>query len=208
MALSSKVIKTGANLYYDPSFTGTLIADSVTDVASAEDAVTALEALTWSDVGMLSNLTVGMGLENTQEVNALNCGVGTIADLADLFARITPTLLEAKNFNLWKEILGGTSIVDGVSFSEYYHNTISQIEVPQGRFRIVSCPYQTGLTTAGKEWARDYYYLEKASLDGELVLTFLNKGEVPTGSQFILNGKTGGKFFVHTDYGATEAAVS
>jgi len=45
-------------------------------------------------------------------------------------------------------------------------------------------------------------------LDGEIVITFLNKGEVPTGSQFTLNGKTGGKFFVHTAYGATEAAVS
>lgn len=206
--LSNKVIKTGADLFYDPSFTGTLIANTITDVASAEAAFTALEALSWSNVGKLANISVAMGLENSQEVNALNCGVGTLADLADLFTRITPTLLEVKNFDLWKEILGGTSLVDGVSFSEYFHNTIGQIEVPQGRFRIVSCPYQTGLTTAGKEWARDYYFLEKASLDGEIVLTFLNKGEVPTGSQFTLNGKTGGKFFVHTDYGATEAAVS
>lgn len=208
MTLSQKVVKTGANLYYDPSFSGTLIANTVTDVASAETAFTALEALSRSNLGMMSNLTVSMGLENAQEVNALNCGVGTIADLADLFARITPTLLDIKNFDLWSQILGGTSLVDGVSFSEYYHNTLSQIEVPQGRFRIVSCPYQTGITTAGKEWARDYYFLEKASLDGEIVLTFLNKGEVPTGSQFTLNSKTGGKFFVHTVYGATEAAVS
>jgi hypothetical protein len=50
--------------------------------------------------------------------------------------------------------------------------------------------------------------LEKASLDGEIVLTFLNKGEVPVWSQFTINGKTGGKFFVHTKYGATEAALS
>lgn len=206
--LSEKIIKTGADVYYDPSFTGTVIADSITDVSSANTAFTALEALTWESIGLVSNLTVGLSLDNREEVNALNCGVGTIADLADMLAKITPTLLEVKNFDLWSQILGGTSLTDGTSFSEFYHQTLGRVEIPQGRFRIVSCPYKTGLTTAGKEWARDYYFLEKASLDGEIVLTFLNKGEVPVGSQFSLNGKTGGKFFVHTDYGATEAAVS
>lgn len=206
--LSQKTIKTGGDVYYDPSFTGTMLSSGITDVTTAGAAFTALQALTWEDLGMVSGLTVGLSLENAEEVNALNCGVGTIAELADMFAKMTPTLLEVKNFDLWSELLGGSSYVDGVSFSEYYHQALGRIEIPQGRFRIVSCPYQTGIVTAGKERARDYYFLEKASLDGEIVLTFLNKGEVPTGSQFTLNGKTGGQFFVHTNYGATEAAVS
>jgi len=92
---------------------------------------------------------------------------------------MTPTLLEVKNFDLWAEILGGGSYTDGISFSEYFIATVGKVEIPQGRFRIVSCAYQTGIATAGKQWARDYYYLEKASLDGEIVGTFLNKNEVP-----------------------------
>jgi len=114
MSLSQKVIKTGADLYYDPSFTGTVIADTVTDVTSAETAFTSLEAITWESLGMVSGLQVSMGLENAQEINALNCGVGTIADLADLFTRVTPTLIDIKNFDLRQNVLGGNSIVDGV----------------------------------------------------------------------------------------------
>lgn len=188
--LSQKVIKTGADVYYDASFTGTMIANSITTTAEASTAYTALQALTWTPLGMVSNLTVGLSLENKEEVNALNCGVGTLADLADMFAKITPTLLEVKNFDLWSELLGGKSLVDGTTFSEYFHQTLGKLEIPQGRFKISSCPYQTGIATAGKEWARDHYFLEKASLDGEIVLTFLNKGEIPAGSQFTISGKT------------------
>lgn len=206
--LSHKTIKTGADLYYDPSYTGTNISSSITDLATAKTAFTALEALTWESLGMLSALTVSIWLENAQEVNALNCGVGTLSDLAYQFARINPTLLECKNFDLWADLLGWESYTDGSTpFWDFYTTSIKQKEVKQGRFRIVSCPYQTWLATAGKEWARDYYFLEKASLDWEVLMTFLNKWELPTGAQFILNGKTGGNFFVHTEYAATEWAL-
>jgi hypothetical protein len=121
----------------------------------------------------------------------LNCGQGTISTLADRGAVLTPTLLEVKNFELWSQLLGGTSLVDATSGTEYYQQNVEQIEIPQGRYRVVSCPYKTGIATSGKEWARDYYYFEKAVIDGELTVAFLKKGELPTGSQFTLNVKDG-----------------
>ena len=55
--LSQKVIKTGGDMYYDPSFSGTLISDTVVDATTAGVAFTALEALSREEIGMLSGLT-------------------------------------------------------------------------------------------------------------------------------------------------------
>lgn len=208
MALSQKVIKSGADVYYDPSFTGTILSNSLTTTVEADAAVTALEAISWEDMGLVTDVSVGLSIANAQDLNVLNCGQGTVSTLVDRGGVLTPTLLEVKNFELWSQLLGGTSLTDATTKSEYYQQNVEQIEIPQGRFRVVSCPYQTGISTSGQQWARDYYYVEKATLDGELTVTFLKKGELPTGSQFALNVKDGGSIFVHTKYGATEASLA
>jgi hypothetical protein len=50
MELSKKVMKTGGDIYSDPLFSGTILSKSITTTAEAETAVTALEAISWSNL--------------------------------------------------------------------------------------------------------------------------------------------------------------
>lgn len=285
-------IRTGGDLYYDVNNTDSTSFTSY-DKTNSETIRTELEALTWSDVGKIAGFSVNHTLENENETNAMNCGVGTFLKTADKTANINATMLEVNKMDVISSILGSTresvagtpvagatqtatsgswtyntafriikkdgdgtavtvnSVTGGtdgllVSGTDYFvgldsegYTTITIIDsatlttetqdmvvdfdytpnasenntyvfenedIPFGNYKFISCAYLSDTDTS-TPWRRDYIYMVKFSLGGEIAERYLNIGENLEGAEVVLNGDLGGLYIKHIVKGATKASV-
>jgi len=79
-------------------------------------------------------------------------------------------------------------------------------EIPFGNYKFVSCAYNSGDGT-GTPRRRDYIYMVKFSMGGELAERYLNTGENLEGAEVTLNGDLGGLYIKHIVKWATKASV-
>lgn len=99
---SAEVIRQGGDLFYAPwQSVPTVSAANMSSIKST------LDALSVQTVGLISGFNTSMLFDDIQELNAMNCGYGTILTEATQKANLKATLLQTRNLDFWNTVMKG-----------------------------------------------------------------------------------------------------
>lgn len=109
MAVKENTIQVGGDLYYvTDDFNSVSITAYDPSAGNADVIISELEALNYESLGYIGGFNTTHIQDNENEVNAMNCNVGTFQKTADKLANINFTMLELNNLDALANIIGSS----------------------------------------------------------------------------------------------------